>query len=1140
MSIPNHSGHVYVPSSSQATWGAPPTGPVDTQAPFAGPYHPSMPPHFVVPGTGAVPIMSNDGSSPTFAPQHGFEMNGTRPTPPASTSGPYNAPAGPSISLLSQALQANLARQQAHHEAAQRHSQQWGVEQHAQAAPAATHPGGFHDRTHHHPPSAELSGADTSASMVSQSPYEPPGPQNPSTRAYREPEAFVDPFSPEEPGPRYEQFYGVVPPKSNAAPAGAALANDHMGLSTTSNRGKPSAPYAASGDSATYPSFSALEDEEASILRQRERRGSAGAGDGDDEEVDPEVMARKDPLATQVWRMYAKQKNAMPHGARMENLTWRMMAMTLRKKKEQEKMEAEQERSRLAVAETGGAATASDAASASAISASQPTSPSSVSRASLADSSRRSSGSHLEQPEAISHSSILNSGSLHGLTTIAGPSAPNHGRGLGKGRARFVEIAEEEERGRRGRSSRTPESSGTAGSVGIVQHEDDPMDWRAKSKSRSRSRSVSAMDWRAASRSRSRPPAAQLLGRIDEPEGADANTLSQSAPNSGGFSFSDFAGLVADSPNGFAEVPELLALGTLPASNPLAHADFASETKLGPAAQAIKDSQQTATSSGGPGRSAAAAQKASMQQAFRKAAFSDLFAGTGLPGHGRRSGTDERNVPFFVGGRKTSWDMHSIGANSAGAPQSNIGSVPGIADFSSHQANHHPEYGFVPRLVRKTSFDHKVSERSRSRAPQPHPSPYDGIAASNARKRAYEPSPARPPPSAPYTQDQRVAAGLSRLLPSFAQSDAMYPGVVPMSTFDFSIPPPGDGMGHHLTVPGGPGSQPSMSAFDPHSVPASALQSPDSAGFPASYGPQGAGALNSPSDSSALAESHGAAGQHMPTPQNDIEAIMSMFYNSDATLAAQQHPGITHINPNQVFGHGPGGFDPAAITAAHNMLNGLASGDEGSVTSPWAYSPASAQTNSDPASTPPFQAPPQNGYHSSPLSGAPPGRSLEHNPSRSGSSGNLQGAASLHGKAGQSSKNGSGSDAKKPTNGTIGEGALASTSKSDSTSMATADPPTVCSNCSTMKTPLWRRDPDGNPLCNACGLFLKLHGVVRPLSLKTDTIKKRNRAGAASKDKARLAAIGKPQPMPPQVVPSQPHHMVVTAANDKRQRRDSK
>ncbi|SCU78190.1 LAFA_0A05402g1_1 [Lachancea sp. 'fantastica'] len=52
---------------------------------------------------------------------------------------------------------------------------------------------------------------------------------------------------------------------------------------------------------------------------------------------------------------------------------------------------------------------------------------------------------------------------------------------------------------------------------------------------------------------------------------------------------------------------------------------------------------------------------------------------------------------------------------------------------------------------------------------------------------------------------------------------------------------------------------------------------------------------------------------------------------------------------------------------------------------------------------------------------------------------------------------------------------------------------TQCNNCNTKTTPLWRRDPEGNPLCNACGLFLKLHGVVRPLSLKTDVIKKRQR-----------------------------------------------
>ena len=51
----------------------------------------------------------------------------------------------------------------------------------------------------------------------------------------------------------------------------------------------------------------------------------------------------------------------------------------------------------------------------------------------------------------------------------------------------------------------------------------------------------------------------------------------------------------------------------------------------------------------------------------------------------------------------------------------------------------------------------------------------------------------------------------------------------------------------------------------------------------------------------------------------------------------------------------------------------------------------------------------------------------------------------------------------------------------------------VCQNCQTSTTPLWRRDELGSVLCNACGLFLKLHGRPRPISLKTDVIKSRNR-----------------------------------------------
>ncbi|XP_077208734.1 transcription factor GATA-6 [Paroedura picta] len=50
-----------------------------------------------------------------------------------------------------------------------------------------------------------------------------------------------------------------------------------------------------------------------------------------------------------------------------------------------------------------------------------------------------------------------------------------------------------------------------------------------------------------------------------------------------------------------------------------------------------------------------------------------------------------------------------------------------------------------------------------------------------------------------------------------------------------------------------------------------------------------------------------------------------------------------------------------------------------------------------------------------------------------------------------------------------------------------------CANCHTTTTTLWRRNAEGEPVCNACGLYMKLHGVPRPLAMKKEGIQTRKR-----------------------------------------------
>jgi len=50
-----------------------------------------------------------------------------------------------------------------------------------------------------------------------------------------------------------------------------------------------------------------------------------------------------------------------------------------------------------------------------------------------------------------------------------------------------------------------------------------------------------------------------------------------------------------------------------------------------------------------------------------------------------------------------------------------------------------------------------------------------------------------------------------------------------------------------------------------------------------------------------------------------------------------------------------------------------------------------------------------------------------------------------------------------------------------------------CVNCETETTSLWRRNQKGESVCNACGLYYKLHGVERPKNMRKEVIQTRKR-----------------------------------------------
>ena len=817
---------------------------------------------------------------------------------------------------------------------------------------------------------------------------------------------------------------------SHSVPVGSPLADSPHNVFDF-NQLYLQSPMPGAASSLGPDQFASLDNAVASASARESPQGSAspsGSTIVDEESV--EALTKKDPIAAQVWRMFNKAKGTLPNGTKVENLTWRLMSMTLKKRRE-ESVAAEQQAEIDAF------------------------------EALLAQSQAEVAAEEAEAA-AINSEEADDVHELRRTTTNASARAAS---------AVSTLPEEEPERGRRRRTATGATNADKSASASPETFaDDDGMDWRAKSQSRSRSRAPDLMDWRGASRSRSRAPDLRVTAI---PPTVDSTAATA---NFARFSYGHTGALGSMGPpsrnrndTGARTIAEVQAALAMSQAEEQRKADAAAVTAAAVAAGAPGGPAFTFNNGSDAGKTGPDPNLAAIESTLNQLISLQSLATSPTPSGAAHSPAPHR------GSLSINNPLSLATSPSAVASPYSVGSPSVISPFgpSSPSLNGHTSVGgSLSNSFHDGSFANALHERAATHDSHfSYPTVAQQLASSRAGGQPLAASSSAPKPvgmsSSPYINATTLA-----------QSSR---------PFNFSPNASGITLGRPSTIHEGSHSVPPTPSVD--NTPQHSFLSQSASSTPGP-GWGHVGSLTSNFD------------------EQDSNQLLLDYFQSQNMAAQYGSPyhqangfdlsgGATHINPSDLIAnhhqpHNPSGYDSESVSS-------------------WGVSPRGGLDSPKPNTpSPPDGKPAPSHQRSLPLlsaaqlaaTAAANSAALKANPSEA----RRKGAAGAGAKAKAHVRSATLPSALpatipeevKPAKADAGASAGAANLVADA---AAATAPAAgestgprCLNCSTVNTPLWRRDAEGRPLCNACGLFKQLHGVDRPASLNTGVVKKRNRA----------------------------------------------